>query len=454
MPIECDYGPNGTVTSASLLQGHMASLNEAATVRTEIGDVDAAMRRAAKVFEATYTVPYVGHACMEPGSATAIVTADRVDLWTGTQTPDAALAQAAAEAGIAPEKVYVHTMFLGGGYGIDNGNSRANQQAVAVAKTLNGRPVKLMWSREEDWGFGLRPRPMGVGILKAAIDAQGWPIAIDVRTVGANYGGDQQWRGLTSPPYFIPAYRYATHVPKSHVPVVPRRSTGSSTNAFYLESFIDELAHAAGKDPYLYRRELVARNPVGKPGLGGFLLRDEWLKALDTVAKMSGWGTPLPAGWARGIAIDDRRRGMSQTVNTYTTVVAEVHTIEVTKRGQVRLHRSDVAFDEGFGFVNPLSVRKEIEGQIAWGYSDALHQATTIRDGRAVEVNFDQYPVSRMNEYPKEVNIAFFKTNKWIYGVGEEAIPQATSAIVNAVFTVTSKRIRDLPLRKHDLSWG
>ena len=168
------------------------------------------------------------------------------------------------------------------------------------------------------------------------------------------------------------------------------------------------------------------------------------------VAEMSGWGTPLPEGWARGLAIDDRRR----TGRERTTVCAQVHTVSVSRRGQLRLHRVDVVFEEGFSFVNPLSVRRQIEGQIAWGYDDTMYQEVTIRDGRAVEVNFDQYPVSRMSEYPREVNIAFMKTNKWLYGVGEEAIPQVAPAIVNAVFQITGRRIRSIPLKHHDLSWG
>jgi isoquinoline 1-oxidoreductase beta subunit len=452
MPIEWDYGPNATVNSASVLQAHMASLKTAGQLRTEQGDVDAAMSRAVKIIEATYTVPYMNHACMEPGCATAIVTPDRVDLWTGSQGPDNALTQAAREAGIAPDKVFVHAMFLGGGYGIDNANARANHQAVAIAKTLNGRPVKLMWTREEDWGFGIRPRPMGVGILKAGVDAAGWPIAIDVRTAGEHYGGDQQWRGLSAWPYYVPHYRFTTHVPRTHVPVNLRRATGSSTNCFYLESFIDELAHAAGKDPYQYRRELLTRNPTDKPGIGGFTpdQRGDWLRTLDMAAKMSGWGTPLPEGRARGIAIDDRRRPSRNS----TTCCAEVHTVSVSRRGQVRLHRVDVAFDQGFSFVNPLTARKQIEGMIAWGYDDALYQETTIRDGRNIETNFDTLIVSRINEYPPEVNIRFIKTSHWLYGLGEEAIQQVAPAIANAVFTITGKRIRSLPLKNHDLSWG
>jgi isoquinoline 1-oxidoreductase beta subunit len=452
MPIEWEYGPDVNVSSASLMQAHMAALKEKGVVRSELGDVTAAMNSGAKIFEATYTVPYVGHGCMEPGSATAIVTPNRVDLWTGSQSPDAALRYAAEEAGIAPQNVHVHTMFLGGGYGIDNLNPRANAQAVAVAKTLNGRPVKLMWSREEDWGFGLRPRPMGAALFRAAVDAAGYPIGIEVVTVGTNYTGDQQYRGMTAWPYYVPNYRYTTHFPVNHVPIVPRRATGSSTNAFYQEVFIDELAHAAGKDPFQYRRELVARGPTDKPGIGGFRpsQRADWLRALDQVAKMSQWGTPLPEGWARGIAIDDRRR---PTRNS-TTVCAQVHTVEVSKRGQLRSHRVDVVFDQGFSYVNPLAAKKQIEGQMAWGYDDALYQAVTMRDGRAVETNLDSYPISRMNEYPRQVNIQFMKSTHWLYGLGEEAIQQVAPAIVNAVFKATGKRFRDLPLKNHDLSWG
>ena len=166
-------------------------------------------------------------------------------------------------------------------------------------------------------------------------------------------------------------------------------------------------------------------------------------------AKMSNWGTPLAEGWARGIAIDDRRR----PTRTTSTICAQVHTVEVTRRGQLRLHRVDVAFEEGFAFCHPLAVRKQVEGQINWGYDDTMYQATTLRDGRAVERNFDAFPVSRINEYPKQVNIQFFKSKRWITGAGEEAIPQIPPAICNAVFKITGKRFRSIPLKDHDLSW-
>jgi isoquinoline 1-oxidoreductase beta subunit len=228
------------------------------------------------------------------------------------------------------------------------------------------------------------------------------------------------------------------------VPVGFRRSTGSGVNVFYLESFIDELAHAAGKDPYAYRRELIARNAK-------FRDRDDWLKALDMAAEISGWGKPLPEGWARGIAIDDRRRPSRKTV----ALCAQVVTVSLSRQGELKLERVDCVFDEGFTFVNPLSVRKQIEGQIAWALSDALWQEITVDKGRVLQENFHQYRVARMADYPPQINIQFLKTNnKWISGVGEEAIPQIAPAMAQAVFKITGKRIRSLPLGKQDLRWS
>jgi isoquinoline 1-oxidoreductase beta subunit len=457
MPIEWDLGGNAYRNSGEMAAANADLLHKRGTVVLEEGGSYAAAKaKAAKVVEATYTVPYLAHARMEPGNATAMVTPARVDLWIGDQSPDRALVRASDEAGVAPDQVFVHTTFLGGGYGGGGGSDQV-RQAVAVAKTLNGRPVKLIWSREEDMRLGERYRPMGVGRFEAALDSDGWPLAITMRTVGDRYDSvdtpagthknlvaEQAVRGLHELPYYIPARHYDVHTINSHVPVGFRRATGSSVNVFYLESFIDELAHAAGKDPYAYRRELVARN-------ASFRDRDDWLKALDMVAEMSGWGKPLPEGWARGIAIDDRRRPSRATV----ALCAEVVTVSINRGGLLRLERVDVVFDEGFSFVNPLSVRKQIEGQIAWGLGDAMWQEITVKDGRVVEGNFDEFQIARMADYPPHVNIQFLKTNnKWISGVGEEAIPQMAPAIAQAVFKITSKRIRALPLGNHNLSWG
>jgi isoquinoline 1-oxidoreductase beta subunit len=459
MPIEWDLGPNGQASTDQLFRADFETMKKPGTVVLEEGgSYEAAKTKAAKVVEATYTVPFLAHARMEPGNATAMVSADRVDVWTGDQSPQYALLRAADEAGVAPEKVFIHTTFLGGGYGGGGGSDQV-RQAVAIARTLNGRPVKVLWTREEDMRLGEKYRPMGVGRFEAALDAEGWPLAIRMRTNGDRYDrnlvpagthknkvAEQAVRGLHELPYFVPTIHYDVHTQNSHVPVGFRRSTGSGVNVFYLESFIDELAHAAGRDPYAYRRELVARNSK-------FSDRDDWLKALDLVAKMSGWGAPLPEGWARGIAIDDRRR--AQPGRTTTALCAEVVTVSLTRAGLLKLERVDVVFDQGFSLVNPLSVRKQIEGQIAWALSDAKWQEITIKDGRTVEGNFDAYQIARMADYPPEVNIQFLKTdNKWISGVGEEAIPQIAPAVAQAIFKITGKRIRSLPFGNQNLSWS
>jgi isoquinoline 1-oxidoreductase beta subunit len=456
MPVEWDFGANAKRNSEEMWRADFESMKQPGTIVLEEGGSYAdAKSKAAKVVEATYTVPYLAHARMEPGNATAMVTPGRVDIWTGDQSPELALQRAAQEAGVTPDKVFVHTTFLGGGFGGGGGADQV-RQAVAIAKTLNGRPVKLLWSREEEMRHGEKYRPMGVGWFEAALDADGWPTAIAMRTTGDRYDttgtpagtykhevAEQAVRGLHELPYSCPVLHYDVRTLNSHVPVGFRRATGSSVNVFYLESFIDELAHAAGRDPYEYRRELIARNTK-------FRDRDDWLKALDRVAQMSGWGTPLPAGTARGIAIDDRRRPSRTTV----AVCAEVVTVSISKRGELRLDRVDCVFDEGFTFVNPLSVRKQIEGQIAWAIGDAMWQEITVKDGRVVEGNFDEFRIARMEDYPPVVNIEFLKTNnKWITGVGEEAIPQIAPAIAQAVFKITGKRIRSLPLGKNDLSW-
>jgi isoquinoline 1-oxidoreductase beta subunit len=448
MPIEWDRGTGGGTTSETLLADHMAALKQPAKPYTNVGNVDAAFQSGAKIVEAAYWLPYCSKARWEPANTTVLVTDSRVDCWAGTQVPDNLLETAARMTGVAPENVHVHLTFMGGGYGSDQG--AIPSQAVAVAMAVKGRPVQTRASRQEDWGVTTRFRPMAAGTFKAALDAQGWPIAMEVHNTGADYAGDQQIRGLTAPPYWMPNYRYTHHPIKTHVPVNTRRATGASPNCFYMESFIDELAHATGKDPYQYRRELIARNPSGRPGVGGFNRRDDWLKALDMVAKMSNWGSPLPEGWARGIAIEDRRRPS----RPHSTIGAEVVTVEVTKRGQLQWHRVDVVFEEGYGFVHPMAIRKQIEGQMSWAYDEAVYQENLMKDGANVSNNVDTFQLSRMHEYPKEVNIGFVKTNFWIYGAGEEVIPQIPPALYNAVFKVTGKRFRSLPLKNHDLSWG
>ncbi len=289
---------------------------------------------------------------------------------------------------------------LGGGYG-RNGNGPQAEQAIYIANQNRGTPIHLLWTREEDF-ISTTYRAMGVARLRAALDADGWPIALEVRTAmdekapGATASFDKVSR------YYVPNYRFSTHTEAFHIPVGTRRGVGQPAHDFYRESFMDELAHAAGKDPYLYRRELISRTNLP--------YKADMIKALDTAAEMSGWGTPLPQGMARAIALEER----GAEAGGHATISAQVHTVSISKQGEVRLVRVDVAHEEGFGLVNPLSVRKQIEGQITWFYNDAMHQECNVTEGRIAENNFDTFLLSRIKEDPPEINITFFKTGHWL----------------------------------------
>jgi isoquinoline 1-oxidoreductase beta subunit len=221
-----------------------------------------------------------------------------------------------------------------------------------------------------------------------------------------------------------------------------RRGVGAPAQTFYRESFMDELAHAAGKDPYLYRRELISRTNLP--------YKDDMIKALDMAAEMSGWGTPLPQGTARAIALEER----GAEGGAHATISAVAYTVSLSKQGRVRVERVDIAHDEGFGLVNPLTVKKQLEGQITWFYNDAMYQECNVQGGRIVENNFDRFLLSRMDENPPEINIRFFKTGHWLDGMGHDRCLSIQSAITEAVFQIAGKRYRDLPLRNHDLTWA
>jgi isoquinoline 1-oxidoreductase beta subunit len=440
MPIEWDIPPEyARLNTADLRGALMASLNEPGNVRVNVGDCDAAFRGATRIVEAAYSVPYLPRARMEPGNATVLVTDDRVDIWLGDQSPQETRRSCAQITGIPETNVHLHMCHLGGGYG-RNGNGPQAEQAIYIANLNRGTPIHLLWTREEDF-INTTYRSIGVAKLRAALDRDGWPIAIEVTTAtdaeapGATAGFDVAAR------YFAPNYRFSTHSARFHIPVGTRRGVGAPAMTFYRESFMDELAHAAGKDPYLYRRELIARTDLP--------YKADMIRALDMAAEMSGWGAPLPAGTARAIALEER----GAEGGGHATISAQVHTVSVSKDGKVRVERVDIAHDEGFGLVNPLTVKKQLEGQITWFYNDAMYQECNVQDGRIVENNFDRFLLSRINEDPPEINIRFFKTGHWLDGMGHDRGLAIQSAITDCVFRITGKRYRDLPLRNHDLTW-
>jgi isoquinoline 1-oxidoreductase subunit beta len=441
LPIEWSIPPERAAFNTENMRAALvAALDEPGTVRVNEGDVDAAFARATRIAEATYSTPYLPRARMEPGNATVLVTDDRVDIWIGDQSPQETRFSASQITGIPEQNVYLNMCHLGGGFG-RNGNGPQAEQAIMIANANRGTPVHLLWTREEDF-IGTTYRAMGVARLKAALDADGWPIALEVRTGMQKDGFGPDASFDVASRYYVPNYRFSNHTTSFHVPVGTRRGVGQAAHEFYRESFMNELAHAAGKDPYLYRRELLARTNLP--------FKNDMIKALDTAAEMSGWGKPLPKGTARAIALEERggETGGSATIS------AMVHTVSVGRDGKVKLERVDIAHDQGFGLVNPLSVKKQLEGQITWFYNDAMHQACTVADGRIVENNFDRFPLSRIDEDPLQINIRFFPTGHWLIGMGHDRGTSVQSAIGDAVFQVTGKRIRDLPFGKHDLRWG
>jgi isoquinoline 1-oxidoreductase beta subunit len=441
MPVEWDIPPQyAAMNTAKIRAALMTALNERGDVHVNVGDCDDAFSGAAKIVEATYSVPYLPRARMEPGNATVLVGDNRVDIWLGDQSPQETRRSASRITGIPETNVYVHLCHLGGGYG-RNGNGPQAEQAIYIANQNRGTPIHLLWTREEDF-INTTYRSIGVARLRAALDKDGWPIAMEVRTAtdaeapGANAGFDVAAR------YFAPNYRFSTHSARFHIPVGTRRGVGAPAQHFYRESFMDELAHAAGKDPYLYRRELISRTNLP--------YKADMIKALDMAAEMSGWGTPLPQGTARAIALEER----GAEDGHHATVSAQVHTVSISKQGEVRLLRVDVAHDEGFSLVNPLTVKKQIEGQIVWFYNDAMYQECNVTEGRIAENNFDTFQLSRIKEDPPQINISFFKTGHWLDGMGHDRGTSIQSGIADAVFQITGKRYRDLPLRNHDLTWS
>jgi isoquinoline 1-oxidoreductase beta subunit len=441
MPIEWSIPPRAAAfDTANMREALLAALDEPGTVRVDQGDVDEAFARAARIVEATYSTPYLARARMEPGNATVLVTDDRVDIWIGDQSPQETRFSASRITGIPERDVYVHLCHLGGGFG-RNGNGPQAEHALMIANAHRGTPIHLLWTREEDF-IGTTYRAMSVARLRAALDADGWPVALEVRIAmqKGGFGPDASFDVASR--YHAPSYRFSIHETDFHVPVGTRRGVGQAANEFYRESFMNELAHAAGKDPYLYRRELLARTSLK--------WKDDMIKALDLAAEMSGWGSPLPEGRARAIALEER----GGEGNGSATISAMVHTVSVSREGRVTLERVDVAHDRGFGLVNPLSVRKQIEGQITWFYNDAMHQACNVMDGRIVENNFDRFTLSRIDEDPPEIDIRFFATQHWILGMGHDRGTSVQSAIGDALFQITGERYRDLPFGRHDLSWG
>lgn len=434
--LEWDDGAGATLSTPSMREEYRQLAATPGLVAKSEGDIDTALKNAPALIEAEYEVPFLAHAPMEPLNCTVEIGKDGCDIWTGTQFQTLDQKRAADLLGLKREQVRIHTTFLGGGFGRRaTPTSDFVVEAVHVAKAAK-RPVKVVWTREDDIRGGYY-RPMWLSRLRAALGEHGKPIAWSHTIVGQSIiegspfaaamikGGidGTSVEGAADAVYFanIPTYRVDLHSPKSPVTVLWWRSVGHSHTAFVVESFIDELAAAAKQDPLEYRRALLPADSRER-------------RALDLAAEKFGWGSALPQGRAAGLAVH-------QSFGSYVAHIAEVS----VENGNVRVHRVVCAIDCG-PVVNPLMVEAQMQSGIVFGLSAALHGEVTLKDGRVEQSNFHDYPALRLPEAPKmEVHIVP-STDK-MGGCGEPGTPPIAPAVANAVFALTGKRLRQLPLR-------
>ncbi|MGB7754069.1 MAG: xanthine dehydrogenase family protein molybdopterin-binding subunit [Candidatus Acidiferrales bacterium] len=439
LQITWDEGPGAGISTVEMRANYSAMSKTPGLVARKVGDPAAALAGAAKTITAEYEVPYLAHCMMEPLNTVVDLHEDRCEIWTGSQFQTGDRAAAARVAGLKPEQVTLHTMLLGGGFG-----RRANvasdfvTEATEVAKAAKA-PVKVVWTREDDIRGGWY-RPMWYDHFAAGLDASGNPVAWTHTIVGQSiltgtmfesFGvqkgiDSSSVEGAADILYGIPNLQVELHSPKNEVPVQWWRSVGHSHTGFSVEAFLDEVAHAGGKDPYQLRRSLLANQP-------------RMLAVLDLAAQKANWGSALPAGHARGIA----------THFSFDSYVAQVAEVSVEKDGTVRVHRVVAAVDCG-RTVNPDTVKAQLEGGIVFGLTAALKTEITLEKGRVQQRNFNDYPMVRMFESPV-IEVFIVPSTEHPTGVGEPGVPPVAPAVANAIFAATGKRVRRLPIKPEDL---
>ena len=432
LDIDWDLGPHASVGQADIVKGHEdASLTDGIVAR-QVGDAETAIAGAALRLDAVYHLPFLAHAPMEPINCTAHVRAGTVEIWCGTQVPTRAQTAAAEAAGVSPERVTVHNHMIGGGFG-----RRLEWEYVGIATAFAKQvsyPLKMVWTRETDIQRD-RYRPYYLDRIAAGLDASGRIVGWTHKTTGSSVLARWAPAGMRKngidpdavecaedPIYEIPAIKvsWVRHEPPGVV-TAWWRGVGPAHNVFVLESFIDELAHAARQDPVAFRRPLLRKTPRA-------------LAALELAAQKSGWGSALPAGAGRGIMVQS-------AFGSFLSVVCEV---EVTAERQVRLRRITAAMDCGQA-INPDSVRAQIEGGLVFGMTAALYSEVTLEQGRVLQSNFNSYRMLRMDETPP-IEVHIVESTEKPGGLGETGTAAAFPALANAVFAASGKRVRRLPL--------
>ena len=439
--VDWDVGEHGTLSSAAIMAHFKAGMaqTELAVARNDGNTVDA-LSKAAKVLEADYFTPYLAHATMEPMVCTAWLQGDKLEVWSSTQNPEATLAVSAAAAGVPQLNVKVHPVQLGGGLGRKSPQD-FTRQAVMIAKAMAGKPVKMLWSREEEIQHGLY-RPASLMRFKGGLSASGQVEALHIRVSAPSIlatllklplprGVDgQAVASFNDHPYDIPNTLVDYAQRNTNVPVGFWRTVGHSQNPFGRECFIDELALAAGKDPVAFRLNMLPNNEKSK--------RDRSI--LEAVTKAAAWGSQLPNGVFRGVA-------ETEGYGSWTACVCEV---SVNAKNEVKIHRVVIGIDPGYA-VNPDNIVAQFQGSVVHGLTAIFWGENTIKEGRVEQSNFHDYRMMRLNEMPK-VEVVIAPTGGFWGGVGEPAQAPLAPALVNAISAAMGKRIRSLPLKNHGLT--